>query len=48
MDAICSTGFGMDVNSQRNPDNPFITHAKMIVEQKFTGNPVVLFARTSK
>lgn len=44
MDAICSTGFGMDVNSQRNPDNPFIKHAKMIVEQNFTGNPLVLFA----
>ena len=47
MDAICSTGFGLDVDSQRNPDNPFIKHAKMIVEQSFSGNPLVMFARKS-
>ena len=47
MDTICSTGFGLDVDSQRNPDNPFIKHAKMIVEQSFSGNPLVMFARKS-
>ena len=32
MDVICSTGFGIDVDSQRQPDNPFIKYAKEFFE----------------
>lgn len=39
MDVICSTGFGMDVNSQREPNNPFIEHAKLILEANPFKNP---------
>ncbi|CAG5123575.1 unnamed protein product [Candidula unifasciata] len=31
LDVIASTGFGLDVNTIENPDNPFATHAKKCV-----------------
>ena len=45
MDAICGTGFGVEVDSQRNPDNPFIKYAKQFLEVDMAGNPVLLFSR---
>ncbi|GAB1602225.1 cytochrome P450 3A24-like [Argonauta hians] len=30
MDVICATGFGMDVDSQQNPDDPFVQKANEI------------------
>ena len=42
MDVICSTGFGMDVDAQRNPDNPFIKKAREFSEIKLGGNPLFL------
>ena len=28
MDIICSVGFGLDVNSQKDPENPFVKHGE--------------------
>ena len=44
MDVICSTGFGVDVNSQRDPDNPFIKYAKEFFEIDVGKNPIFLLA----
>ena len=44
MDVICSTGFGIEVDSQRNPDNPFIKYAKEVLEVEIAGNPLFLFS----
>ena len=44
MDVICSTGFGIEVDSQRNPDNPFIKYAKEFLEVEVAGNPIFLFS----
>ena len=30
MDVIARTAFGVDVNSQKNPDDIFVNHAKVI------------------
>lgn len=42
MDVICSTGFGIDVNSQRNPDNPFIQNAKLFLERDISASPLLM------
>ena len=44
MDVICSTSFGIEVDSQRNPDNLFIKHAKEFLEVEVAGNPMFLLA----
>ena len=44
MDVICSTGFGLDVDSQRNPDNPFIQRAKAFLDVEIAGNPFFLIS----
>ena len=44
MDVICSTGFGVDVNSQRDPNNPFIKYAKEFFEIDVGKNPIFLLA----
>ncbi|XP_048758996.1 cytochrome P450 3A8-like [Ostrea edulis] len=36
MDVIASLGFGMDTESQTNPDNTFLKHAKELFSFKFT------------
>lgn len=42
MDVICSTGFGVDVDSQRNPDNQYIKYAKEFLDVDVTGNPLFI------
>ena len=42
MDVICSTSFGIEVDSQRNPDNPFIKHSKEFLDVEVAGNPLFL------
>ena len=44
MDVICSTGFGIEVDSQRNPDNPFIKYAKELLEVEVAANPLNVFS----
>ncbi|XP_052227092.1 cytochrome P450 3A21-like isoform X9 [Dreissena polymorpha] len=39
MDVICSTGFGLDVSAQTNPDNPFIKYSKRFLETSPLGMP---------
>ncbi|KAL3842945.1 hypothetical protein ACJMK2_020918 [Sinanodonta woodiana] len=34
MDAICSTGFGLQVESQSNPDDPFVKNAKKALNRR--------------
>lgn len=44
MDVICSTGFGIEVDSQRNPDNLYIKYAKEFLEIDVAGSPLFLIA----
>ena len=44
MDVICSTGFGIEVDSQRQPENPFIKYAKEFFEIDVGKNPIFLLA----
>ncbi|KAJ8303849.1 hypothetical protein KUTeg_017432 [Tegillarca granosa] len=37
MDVIASTAFGLEVNSLKNPDDPFVNHAKIFFSGSFTG-----------
>ena len=32
MDVIARTAFGLDIDSQRDPDNPFVRHARKVFE----------------
>ncbi|XP_069132752.1 cytochrome P450 3A2-like [Argopecten irradians] len=41
MDVISSTAFGIQVDSQNNPDDPFVTQAKKMFDFSLTG-PVIL------
>ncbi|XP_033751860.1 cytochrome P450 3A29-like isoform X2 [Pecten maximus] len=41
MDVICSTAFGIQVDSQQNPNDDFITNAKKFLILKFT-SPILL------
>lgn len=43
MDVICTTGFGLDVSAQTEVDNPFVEHAKLIMEKRGVRNPMLLF-----
>lgn len=36
MDIIASAGFGLDVDSQKNPENKFTKYAKMLFDFKFS------------
>ncbi|XP_069131892.1 cytochrome P450 3A5-like [Argopecten irradians] len=42
MDVISSTAFGIHVDSQNNPDDLFVKHAKQMFNISFTSSPVVL------
>ena len=44
MDVLAKTGFGIDVNSQKDPDSEFVKNAKKIIEFKMT-NPAMFVAR---
>ena len=44
MDVICSTGFGLDVNSQRDPNNSFVEHAKGFLEIGVADNPLFILS----
>ena len=47
MDVICSTGFGLDVSAQTNPDNPFIKYSKRFLETSPLGMPkFILYSKT--
>lgn len=36
LDIIASDGFGLDVDSQKNPENKFTKYAKMMFDFKFS------------
>lgn len=42
MDVIASTAFGLQVNSQKERDNPFVMHAWMAFQAIRISNPVLL------
>lgn len=42
MDVIASLGFGMEIDSQTNPDNTFVKYAKELFTVKFT--PLLILA----
>ena len=44
MDVIASTAFGIDVNSQKDPDNMFVAMAKKAFNVSFQ-SPFIMFAR---
>ena len=44
LDVIASTAFGMELDSQNDSNNPFITHAKKLFAIKLT-DPLVLAIR---
>ena len=46
MDVIASVFFGMKIDSQNNPDNPFVKHAKRAFVQSFW-NPLLIVVCTS-
>ena len=47
MDVICSTGFGLDVNSQRDPNNQFVEHSKGFLDVGVADNPLIILSRES-
>lgn len=42
MDVIASVAFGTQVDSQKNPDDPFVRHAQMFFSFSFF-RPIMLF-----
>lgn len=42
LDVICSTGFGLDVDAQKDPDNLIIKYAREFLEFKGSRNPFFL------
>ena len=44
MDVMCSTGFGLDVNSQRDPNNQFVEQAKAFLDIGVSGNPIMILS----
>uniref|UniRef100_K1PZI0 Cytochrome P450 3A4 n=1 Tax=Magallana gigas TaxID=29159 RepID=K1PZI0_MAGGI len=45
LDVIASTGFGMDIDSQKNPDNDFVKYTKKFLNISFT--PILILIRLS-
>lgn len=46
LDVIASTGFGMDIDSQKNPDNDFVKYTKKFLNISFT--PTLILIRKLK
>eukprot|EP00105_Crassostrea_gigas_P040033 XP_019924181.1 PREDICTED: cytochrome P450 3A4 [Crassostrea gigas] len=46
LDVIASTGFGMDIDSQKNPDNDFVKYTKKFLNISFT--PILILIRKLK
>ncbi|XP_063415464.1 cytochrome P450 3A11-like isoform X2 [Mytilus trossulus] len=44
MDIIASAGFGLDVDSQKNPENKFTKYAKMLFDFKFSRLIILIMA----
>lgn len=42
LDIICSSAFGVEVNSQKNPNDPFVQNAKQAMNFSLTSNPFFL------
>lgn len=42
LDIICSTGFGLDVDAQKDPDNPFIKHSREFLEFRGLRSPIFI------
>ena len=42
MDVICSTAFGIEVDSQKDPQNRFVHYAKQAATRNI-GGPFILF-----
>ena len=42
LDVVCSSSFGIEVNSQQNPDDPFVKNAKEAFSFNFGSNPFFL------
>ena len=47
LDVIASTAFGMDINSQKDPDNEFVKKAKLFASLSFT-TPLAVLGGTLK
>jgi len=46
MDAIASTAFGIDVDSQSQPEDPFVNNIESIMKQTFTKQFLFLLTST--
>lgn len=42
MDVIASTAFGLEVNSQKNADDPFVASVKHVIDQSYTHTSILL------
>ena len=47
MDVIASTAFGIEVNSQKTPENPLVKHARAIIRTDLLRSFFVLFCEIS-
>jgi len=45
MDVIASTAFGIEVDSQENPNDPFVKNAKKMMETSFSSPVVGLYCK---
>ncbi|KAJ8303858.1 hypothetical protein KUTeg_017441 [Tegillarca granosa] len=46
MDNIASTAFGLEIDSQKNPNDPFVKHAKMLFSWTFADFVMILVCLT--
>ncbi|KAJ8304297.1 hypothetical protein KUTeg_017880 [Tegillarca granosa] len=47
MDNIASTAFGLEIDSQKNPNDPFVKHAKMLFSWTFADFVMILVCDSS-
>ena len=48
MDVIASYGFGVEISSMKDADNPFVKNATKLFSNEKVDNPMVLLMRESK